>query len=137
MSTANNNTTTPNNDNIAFIELFNRNRLKDLLISHQHTMDYMHHVANTYNPMIYTLPREITKPTTEEKAALARMLRREKEIMGKIKRLIDAAERDCDELLAELGFGNTWETGWNAGWGTAAAQPDENDDGGNDNAEAN
>jgi hypothetical protein len=89
--------------------------------------------------MIYTIPKEIAKPMMEEKAALARMLRREKEMMGKIRRLINGADKDCDELLAELGFGNTWETGWNTGWGTTANPPqvNENDDGANDNAEAN
>jgi hypothetical protein len=140
MSTTNN--TAPNTDeDIPFMKMFNRGGLKDLIESHQHLVNYVGTVAHTYNPMIYTLPREVAKPTTEEKAALARMLRREKELMGKIKRLIDGAEKDCNELLAKLGFGNTWETGWNTGWGIAvntnAPQANENDDGADDNAEAN
>jgi hypothetical protein len=140
MSTTNN--TTPNTDeDIPFMKMFNRGGLKDLIESHQHLVDYVGTVAHTYNPMIYTLPREVAKPTTEEKAVLARMLRRAKQLMGKIKRLIDGAEKDCDELLAKLGFGNTWETGWNTGWGIAAntnaPQANENDDGADDNAEAN
>jgi hypothetical protein len=136
MSTTNN---TADNDDISFMQLFNRTGLKDLVVCHQHAIDYLGTVAHIYNPMIYTLPKEVAKPTTEEKAALARMLRREKDIMGKIKRLINGAEKDCDELLAKLGFGNTWETGWNTGWGTAANPPqaNENDDGADDNAEAN
>jgi hypothetical protein len=136
VSTTNN---TTDNDDISFLQLFNRSGLKDLVICHQHTVDYLGTVAHIYNPMIYTLPKEVAKPTTDEKAAMARMLRREKDIMGKIKRLIDGAEKDCNELLAKLGFGNTWETGWNTGWGTAANPPqaNENDDGADDNAEAN
>jgi hypothetical protein len=140
MSTTNN--TAPNTDeDIPFMKIFNRGGLKDLIESHQHLADYVGTVAHTYNLMIYTLPREVAKPTTEEKVALARMLRREKELIGKIKRLIDEAEKDCNELLAKLGFGNTWETGWNTRWGIAvnanAPQANENDDGADDNAEAN
>jgi hypothetical protein len=136
MSTTNN---TADNNDISFMQLFNRRGLKDLVVAHQHIVEYVGTVAHVYNPMIYTIPKDIPQPTTDEKAALARTLRREKEIMWKIKRLIDGAEKDCDELLAELGFGNTWETGWNTGWGTAANPPqvNENDDGADDNAEAN
>jgi hypothetical protein len=68
------------------------------------------------------------------------MLRREKDLMGKIKRLLEVAEKDCDELLTEMGLGNTWAAGWNDGWGNAAqpqTQANENDDGAEDNAEAN
>jgi hypothetical protein len=135
MSTIN----TTDNKDISFAKMFNRRGLKDLVVAHQHAVEYVGTVAHVYNPLIYTLPKDILEPTTEEKAALARMLRREKEIMGKIKRLIDGAEKDVDELWAKLGFGNTWETGWNTGWGTAANPPqaNENDDGADDNAEAN
>jgi hypothetical protein len=135
MSTTNN---TTDNEDISFAKMFNRRGLKDLVVAHQHAVKYVGTVAHVYNPLIYTLPKDIPEPTTEEKAALARTLRREKEIMGKIKRLIDGAEKDVNELLAELGFGNTWETGWNTGWGTAANPPqaNENDDGAADNAEA-
>jgi hypothetical protein len=111
MSITNNTAPTTTNDDIPFMKMFNRGGLKDLIVSHQHLVNYVGTVAHTYNPMIYTIPREIAKPTTEEKAVLARMLRKEKEMMGKIRRLIDGADKDCDELLAELGFGNTWETG--------------------------
>jgi hypothetical protein len=140
MSTTNNTTATNTNDDISFMKMFNRGGLKDLVVAHQHAVNYIGTVAHIYNPMIYTLPKEVAKPTTAEKATLARMLRREKEIMGKIKRLIEGAEKECDELLAELGFGDTGETtGWNTGWGTAANLPqaDENDDGADDNTEAN
>jgi hypothetical protein len=139
MSITNNTAPTTTDDDIPFMKMFTRGGLKDLIVSHQHIIDYVGTVANTYNPMIYTIPKEIAKPTTEEKAALARMLRREKEMMEKIRRLIDGADKDCNELLAELGFGNTWETGWNTGWGTTANPPqaNENNDGANNNAEAN
>jgi hypothetical protein len=135
MSTIN----TTNNEDISFAKMFNRRGLKDLVVAHQHAVEYVGTVAHVYSPLIYTLPKDIPEPTTEEKVALARTLRREKEIMGKIKRLIDGVEKDVDELLAELGFGNTWETGWNTGWGTAAnpLQANENDEGADDNAEAN
>jgi hypothetical protein len=138
MSTANTSTTFDTKEDIAFTEMFNRSGLKHLIVTHQQTTDYMGTVANIYNPMVYTLPKEVIAPTKEEKAVLAKMLRREKEMMGKIKRLIEAADRDCDELLSELGFGSSWAAGWNDGWGNAAQpQANENDDGANDNAEAN
>jgi hypothetical protein len=139
MSITNNTAPTTTDDDIPFMKMFNRGGLKGLITSHQHLVDYVGTIMHTYNPMIYTIPREIAKPMMEEKVALARMLRREKEMMGKIRRLIDGADKDCDELLAELGFGNTWETGWNTGWGTAANPPQANgnDDGADDNAEAN
>jgi hypothetical protein len=132
-------TTTTANDDIAFAEMFNRSGLKQLVVAHQHTIDYMGTVANVYNPMIYTLPKNVAEPTKAEKKVIAKMLKREKEIMGKIRRLIEVAEKDCDELLAEIGFANPWEAaGWNNGWGNAAQpQANENDDGANDNAEAN
>jgi hypothetical protein len=132
-------TTTTANDDIAFTEMFNRSGLKQLVVAHQHTIDYMGTVANVYNPMIYTLPKNVVQPTKAEKAVIAKMLKREKEIMGKIRRLIEVAEKDCDELLAEIGFANPWEAaGWNNGWGNVAQpQANENDDGANDNAEAN
>jgi hypothetical protein len=139
MSTAKNTTTTANN-NITFTEMFNRSGLKQLVVAHQHTIDYMGTVANIYNPMIYTLLKEVAKPTKAEKAVLAKMLRREKDLMGKIKRLLEVAEKDCDELLAEIGFGNTWAAGWNDGWGNVVqpqVQANENEDGADDNAEAN
>jgi hypothetical protein len=139
MSTTNNTTTAANND-ITFTEMFNRSGLKQLVVAHQHTIDYMGTVANIYNPMVYTLPKEVAKPTKAENAVLAKMLRREKDLMGKIKRLLEVAEKDCDELLTEIGFRNTWAAGWNDGWGNAAQpqpQANENDDGADDNAEAN
>jgi hypothetical protein len=129
-------TTTPittKTEEVPYLQVFDRGGVKDLLLSHQHVADYMGTVAHTYNPMVYTLPRPVTKPTMEEKAASAKMLKREKEIMGKIRRLIREAERDCDELLKELGFGlSSWETGWEN-----VAVGNENDDGAEDNAEAN
>jgi hypothetical protein len=144
MSTANNSTAVDTKEDIAFTEMFNRSGLKHLIVAHQQTNDYMGMVANIYNPMIYTLPKEVIAPTKEEKAVLAKMLRREKEMMGKIKRLIEAADRDCDELLSELGFENPWATGLNDEWGNTAQpqapqapQANKNDDGANNNAEAN
>jgi hypothetical protein len=144
MSTTNNSTTFNTKEDIAFTEMFNRSGLKHLIVAHQQTTDYMGTVANIYNPMIYTLPKEVIAPTKEEKAVLARMLRREKEMMGKIRRLIEAADRDCNELLSELGFKNPWAAGWNDEWGNAAQpqapqtpQANKNNDGANDNAEAN
>jgi hypothetical protein len=133
-----NTTTTPitaSTKEVSYLQVFNREGVKDLLASHQHVANYVGTVAHTYNPMVYALPRPVTKPTTEEKAAFAKMLKKEKEIMGKIRRLIREAERDCNELLTELGFGlSSWETGW----GNVAVVANENDDRGADNnAEAN
>jgi hypothetical protein len=63
------------------------------------------------------------------------MLKKEKELMGKIQRLIREAERDCNELLNELGFR---PSNWKTGWGNVAVGANENDNGGADNnAEAN
>jgi hypothetical protein len=141
MSTTNNttaNTAADTKDDIAFTKMFNRSGLKQLVIAHQHTIDYMGTVANIYNPMVYMLPKEVAEPTTVEKAVLAKMIKREKNLMGKIKRLIEVAEKDCDELLAKIGFRNTWATGWNDGWGNASQpQANKNGDGAVDNAEAN
>jgi hypothetical protein len=94
MSTTNN---TADNKDISFAKMFNRRGLKDLVVAHQHAVEYIGTVAHVYNPMIYTLPKDIPQPAKDKKAALARTLRREKEIMGKIKRLIDGAEKDCNE----------------------------------------
>jgi hypothetical protein len=102
--TMNTTTTTSLIDEIHFLEAFGREGIKTLLGSHQNVADYMGTVAHVYNPMIYALPKKTTKPTDEEKAALAKMLKKEKELMGKIWRLIREAERDCNELLNELGF---------------------------------
>jgi hypothetical protein len=128
-------TTTSPIDKVHFLDTFGREGIKTLLGSHQNVADYMGTVAHVYNPMIYALPKKITKPTDAEKAALAKMLKKEKELMGKIQRLIREAERDCDELLNELGFRpSNWETGWE---NIAIAVGDENNDRANDNAEAN
>jgi hypothetical protein len=132
-----NTTTTPftaSTKEVPYLQVFDRGGLKDLLASHQHIADYIGTVTHTYNPMVYALPRPVTKPTTKEKAAFAKMLKKEKEIMGKIQRLIREAERDCNELLKELGFGpSSWETGWGN-----VSVGNKNDDGGADNnAEAN
>jgi hypothetical protein len=134
--TMNTTTTTPSIiDKVPFLENFDREGVKTLLVSHQNVADYMGTVAHVYNPMVYALPKKITKPTDGEKAALAKMLKKEKEIMGKIQRLIREAERDCNELLNELGFGpSSWETGWG---NVAIAAGKKNDDRANDNAEAN
>jgi hypothetical protein len=133
--TMNTTTTTSPTNEIHFLDAFGREGIKTLLGSHQNTTNYMGTVAHVYNPMIYTLPKKISKPTDMEKAALAKMLKKEKELMGKIRRLIREAERDCDELLNELGFGpSNWETGWG---NVTIAVGDENDNGVNDNAEAN
>jgi hypothetical protein len=111
-----NTTTTPitaTTEEVPYLQVFDRGGVKDLLASHQHVADYIGTITHTYNPMVYALPRPVTKPTTEEKAAFAKMLKKEKEIMGKIRRLIRGVERDCDKLLTELGFGpSSWETGW-------------------------
>jgi hypothetical protein len=132
------NTTTPvtttTTKEVPYLEVFDRGGLKDLLASHQHVANYVGAIAHTYNPMVYTIPRGVTKLTTEEKAAFAKMLNKEKEIMGKIQRLIREAERDCDELLKELGFGlSSWETGW----GNVAIGHENNDREADNNAEAN
>jgi hypothetical protein len=131
-----NTTTTPitaTTEEVPYLQNFDRGGVKDLLSSHQHVTDYMGTIAHIYNPIVYTLPRLVTKPTMEKKAALTKMLKKEKEIMGKIQRLIREAERDCNELLNELGFRpSSWETGWGN-----VVVGNKNDDGADDNAEAN
>jgi hypothetical protein len=110
--TMNTTTTTSPTDKVHFLDTFGREGIKTLLESHQNVTNYMGTVAHRYNPMVYALPKKISKPTDKEKAALAKMLKKEKEIMGKIRRLIRKAERDCNELLNELGFGpSNWEIG--------------------------
>jgi hypothetical protein len=137
MSTPVNSSTTGwDNKDVPFSEMWNRSGLKHLIVAHQQTSDYIGTIANVYNPLVYTLPKEVIQPTKEEKAEMAKMISREKEMMGKIKRLIETADRDCDELLAELGFENAWGGGWNTGWGNAAPPP-ANADAAANNAEAN
>jgi hypothetical protein len=140
MSTSANTTvnTAWDSKDVPFSDMWNRSGLKHLIVAHQQTSEYMGTMANVYNPLVYTLPKEVLQPTKAEKAEMAKMIKREKEMMGKMKRLIEAADRDCDELLSELGFGNSWAGGWNDGWGNAAQpQANENEDGADDNAEAN
>jgi hypothetical protein len=79
---------TTNTEEVPYLQVFDRGGVKDLLSSHQHVTNYMGTVTHTYNPMVYALPRAVTKPTMEEKAAFAKMLKKEKEIMRKIRRLI-------------------------------------------------
>jgi hypothetical protein len=137
MSTPVNSSTTGwDNKDVLFSEMWNRSGLKHLIVAHQQTSDYIGTMANIYNPLVYTLPKEVIQPTKAEKKEMAKMIQREKEILGKIRRLIEAADKDCDELLSELGFGNAWGGGWNDEWGNTA-QPQANADEAENNAEAN
>jgi hypothetical protein len=70
MSTTNNTTTTANDD-ITFTEMFNRSGLKQLVVTHQHTIDYMGTVANIYNPIVTTLT-SLTQVATKGKGLRAR-----------------------------------------------------------------
>ena len=119
MSTTNNTTTTsaPDHDESVYIKQFNRQGLKNLIEAYQFLSDYNGIVAHTYTPMIYARPRLVTPPTDTEKKAVDRMLLREKEILGKIKRMVIEMEKSCAELSSELDV-NGWAGGsWEAGWG--------------------
>ena len=98
-------------EQVSVNQLVGKHGLRSLLGAHQHLADVMSRHSNVYFPLIYDPPKEANNITNDERRAVEMMLRREVEIVEKLKRLLEAIEANHTDLIREL---SPWtHTGWN------------------------